>query len=273
MSINRLGIVTDAAGARHPRHSAAEKKLVETIKEDNNVVENFDSQLLWSAVDKEGGLLALTAPAAGDEVVFSTRKNRFEHHVMSINGTPVQNFSIVTADGLKVGLDADVTNGITGLEIGNGILPSCAIAQTVGENRILFEVVIKVADISDVTELWAGVRKAEAYRADPDDYDEMAAFNIGKDADGQIEIHTILNGGATSETDTTLTDWADAGEHTLKLIVNLDGGCEWYFDGERPTVSPRFVFDANEVLVPFIAVTNETGDPEVTIPSWKFGKL
>lgn len=272
---NRIkrGVVTDAAAVYPQRMSSQQKKLFEAVKYDTNIEENFDSQLCVSSVDKEGALLATSTPAAGDEIVMYSRKNPFEMHVMSINGTPVHSFPFVSADGLELNVDDDATNGITGIEISNGIVTNCSAALTVGtDHDIFFEAVVKIDDISDVTELWMGLRKAEAYQVDPDNYDEMCAYNVGKDADGQIEIHTILNNGATSETDTTEADWADGNEKTLLIKVDKNGLCSFQIDGSEPAVVPSFSFDSGEVIVPFVALTAETGDPGVSISSWKAGK-
>lgn len=269
----RLGLITDDAGVYPQSHSPQERKLAETILKNKNIDEDFDSQLLISAVDKNGSLLLDSTLAAGDEFVMHTRKNAFEAHVQSINGTVVNTFPYVSADGLEINVDDDAINGVTGYEITNGIVTNCHAAFTVGtDEKFYFEAIIKVDDISDVTELAMGFRKAEAYQAAIDNYDEMASFNIGQDADGQIEIHTILNGGATSETDTTLTDWADAGEHTLRVEVDGNGLCKFLYDGSEPTVTAQFTFDSGEIVIPFVYLIAETGDPGVSISSWKCGK-
>lgn len=275
MARTPLHIETLTADDYPKRFNRRELKLAEAIMQDNNIDEDFDAPLLWSAVDQEGHLINTATPAAGDEVTFHTRKNRFLCHVQSINGTAVQSFPYTSADGLEVNVDDDATNGITGWEITNGILGNSYAAYTVGSfpesKKIYFEVTVKVDDISDVTEFAMGFRKAEAFQVNVDDYDEMASFNVGQDADGQIEIHTILNGAATSETDTTETDWADSNEKTLRIEVANDGECTFKIDGSAPTVSASFTFDDAEVIVPFFFLISETGDPGVSISSWECG--
>lgn len=276
---NRLGLESDLGTNNAPkyptRHNARETKLAETILNNKNIDESFDAPLVWSSVDQEGALLATSTPAAGDEIAFRTSKHNMLAHVQSINGTPVHSFPFTSADGLEINIDDDVTNGITGWEIApSGILTTSRGAFTVGTDEDFYmEATIKIDDISDVTELAVGFRKAEAFQVNVDDYDEMASFNVGQDADGQIEIHTILNGAATSETDTTLTDWVDAGEHTLKIVVRQNGKCEFYYDGAVPTVTASFTFDNGEIVVPFIFLRAETGDPGVSISALKVGKL
>jgi hypothetical protein len=276
MAVNRLGIISKAPGTYPVRHSPEEIKLKETIQKDKNIDEDFDSQLVVGIANSKDGastaLLIASEPAAGDEISMQTRKSPFNMHVISIEttGTALWNLPFVSADGLE--LNPDILDGINALEITNGILSTSAAALTVGDAKFFFKAKIKIDDISDVTELWVGFRKAEAYQADPDNYDEMCAFNIGKDADGQIEIHTILNNGATSETDTTLADWVDGDENTLLIIVDTTGKCSFQIDGAEPTVVANFSFDDNEVIIPFVALTAETGDPGVSISQWQVGK-
>lgn len=274
---NKIGIIselgTDSAPKYPTQHNARELKLAETMLANANIDETFDTPLVWSSVDQEGHLISLTAPAAGDEVAFRTGKHNMLMHIVAINGTAIQSMPYVSADGLELNVDDDATDGTTGLEIATGILPLTREAMTVGQADFIFQATVTIDDISDVTELTLGLRKAEAFQAATDNYDEMAAFNIGEDADGQIEIHTILNGGATTDTDTTLTDWIDAGTHTMKIIVRKNGKCEFFFDGATPTVTAAFTFDAGEILIPFIHVTCETGDPGISVSSLKAGKL
>lgn len=274
-STSALGITSQAAGSYPQNLSKRELKILDVIRTEKNINETFDAPLTWSSVDQEGNLLAITAPAAGDEIAFRTRKNVFLAHVQSINGTAIQSFPYVSADGLEVKTDANATDGITGWELTNGILANSAQCYTVGsfnQNRTLFfEAAVTIDDISDVTELAFGFRKAEAFQAAVDNYDEMAAFNIGADADGQVEIHKILNNGATSEVDTTLTDWADTETHTLRIEVANNGKCTFLYDGAAPTVTTTFTFDAAEDIVPFLFLACETGDPGVSVSSWKVG--
>lgn len=173
----------------------------------------------------------------------------------------------VSSDGLEL----TVSSAGDALEITNGTTSRARQTFTVGQANFYFKTTFKIDDISDVTELFAGLRKVEAYQADPDNYDEMAAFNIGKDADGQLEIHTILNGASPSETDTTETDWANGGEHTLQINVDRDGTCTFRYDNEEPTVTATFKFDDGEVLMPFLHMNTETGDPGTSISLWEAG--
>lgn len=269
----RLGLISqlDNASVYPRRHSEREVQLAETILENKNVDENFDSPIVVSAANKSTGVLLDATLAAGDEFAFSTRKNMFEAHVQSVNGTVVNTFPFVSADGLEVNVDDNATDGVLGWEISNGILTNSHAAFTVGtDERFFFEVTLKIDDISDVTELAMGFRKAEAYQANIDDYDEMATLNI--DTDTNLLIETILNGATTSTVNTT-QDATEGSNITLRVEVNKNRFVKFLIDGSAPTVDVTdFQFDNGEVVVPFLFLIAETGDPGVSISSWRAGK-
>lgn len=268
MARTPLTIETLLAGEYPKRFNKRELKLIEALLSDQNIDEDFQQALIVSNMDNADG--SVYTGAAGEECSFHTGKNAFEFHQAAV-ATPAVVTPFQSADGLEVKPVA----AADALEITNGITALSKAAYTVGsfpeDKTIFFECTVKIDDISDVTELAVGFRKAEAYQAAVDDYDEMAAFNIGQDADGQIEIHTILNNAATAETDTTETDWADGGEHTLRVEVANDGVCTFKYDGAEPTVTATFTFDSGEVIVPFLFLDTETGDPGVSVSAWKCG--
>lgn len=104
-----------------------------------------------------------------------------------------------------------------------------------------------IDDVSGTDDCAFGFRKVEAYQANIDDYDEMACLNV---ISGNIKIETILNGGATTTTDTT-NDWADAAIHELAVYVSAAGVVTYTIDGSAPTTTAAFTFDDGEVVVPF----------------------
>ncbi len=159
------------------------------------------------------------------------------------------------------------------LELTNGITSLSKAAHTVGslkQPKIFFQTKIKIDDISDVTEMFIGFRKAEAYQVDPDSYAAVAAFHIGATDDGRISITTSVSSTETV-VDTTLTDWGDGDEKTLRIEVQNDGKCSFFVDGATPTVTASFSFTAAEVIVPFIHMNSETGDPGVSISQYQVG--
>lgn len=258
----------DTAKNYQRRLNNREKKLAEAIIYSENVDDDFAQAPICSSLANDG--TAYTG-ATGEALAFHSGRYPYEYYAAATAvAAAVGPFQ--SADGLELKVIAagdacELTQGTTALSKAAHVVGSLLDPDA----KIYFQAKIKIDDISDVTELWCGLRKAEAYQADPDNYDELAAFNIGKDADGQIEIHTILNGAATSETDTTETDWADGGEHTLRIEVSNSGVCKFLYDGSEPAATTAFTFDSGEVLIPFIHLDTETGDPGVSISQWQIG--
>lgn len=278
-----LGIETDDPKNYQQKLNNREKKLAEAVREDDNIEETFEQALIVSNMDNADG--SVYTGAAGEEVGLFTGKNAFEVHQAAV-ATP----AVVTPHQSSAGLEVKPVAAADALEVTNGITSLSKAAKTVGsfkgDKRVFFEANILIDDISDVTELAMGFRKAEAYQAAVDDYDEMAAFNIGQDADGQIEIHTILNGAATAEVDTTETDWADGKAYLLRIEVENNGKCHFFITSAAasaaaaelltpatPTVTADFSFDSGEVIVPFLFLDTETGDPGVSVSRWTVGYM
>lgn len=151
----------------------------------------------------------------------------------------------IAAAGLDVSLDGADNDGI---ELTMGITSRSKAAFTVGTDPAFYaKLKFTIADVSDTDDCAFGFRKAEAYQANIDDYDEMAVLNV---ISGDINIETILNAGATTTTDTT-DDWADTGQHTLEVYVSEAGVVTYKIDGDPPTTTAAFTFDDGEVVVPF----------------------
>lgn len=281
MAVLRRGIESDAAPSSHRSFNATELKLAESIENNKNIVETFEQAPVIS--------LATNAGATGDGEAaaatygMNTGRNPFEYRaaVVESTGTAVFSAPYVSADGLELPLDANVTDGVTVLEIGHGVNSRSRAAFTIGtDGPFYLEATIKIDDVSDLDKLWLGFRKTQAYAADANDYTDMAAFMVGETgasvADGQINIATILNNAATSFTDTTEADWADAAEKTLRVDVDKEGRATFSIGGSEPAAVPSFTFDDGDVVVPFLAVDNatgsSTGDPGISVSSWKCGK-
>ncbi len=264
-----LGQETDTVSNYQRKANARERKLAEAILYSENIDDDFSSALVCSNFDNTDG--TIYTGAAGEKIGVHSGRAGYEYYCAA--GTAAVVAPYQSADGLEV--KPQITAGA--VEMTNGTTALSRAAHVVGSllatdaKEIYFKTKIKIDDISDVTELWVGMRKAEAYQADPENYDELVAFNIGKDADGQIEIHTILNGATTVETDTTETDWANGGEHTLEIRVTNGGVVSFLYDGATPTVTKAFTFDSGEVILPFLHLDTETGDPGVSISEWKVG--
>lgn len=263
-----LGQETDQVKNYQRKLNQREKKLAEAIKYDENIDDDFPSAIVASNFDNTDG--TIYTGAAGEKIGIHSGRHAYEYYCAA--GTAAVVAPYQSADGLE--LKPQITAGAVELTCGTTALSKGA--HVVGsfldpDKELYYKVKCKIDDISDVTELWIGLRKAEAYQADPESYDELVAFNIGKDADGQVEIHTILNNATTVETDTTETDIVDGGEHTFEIRVKNNGVVTFLYDGAEPTVTKAFTFDSGEVILPFIHLDTEAGDPGVSISEFKVG--
>lgn len=202
---------------------------------------------------------------AGDENILFTQQNGFEYHIL---GTQTILAPSRAATGLDINMDQTDNDGV---ELGHGILAGGKHTYTVGTDEdVFFSVTFSIADVSGTDDCAIGFRKAEAYQAAVDNYDEMAALNV---ISGNITIETILNNAATSSTDTT-DDWADGESHTLTVIVKDDGRVLFEVDGSEPTTTAAFTFDDGEVIVPFFYFLNASDVAgAVVVSKWECGLL
>ena len=281
-----IGIETDAPGNYQSKLNNREKKVVEAVRLDRNIAISSPLNPIIISNRDSLGLAIPTEAAQGAEIPMLINGKHFEQHlaVVESTGTALYAMPVNTAAGISIPLiAANAQDGIQGAEITNGILANGVQTHTVGSllagKKVFIEVGLTIVDISDLGQLFVGFRKAEAYQADPDSYDELAAMHVGETgatvADGQINIATILNNASTTYTDTTLTDWADAGAHTLRVEVLDTGRVAFLYDGAEPTVVPAFSFDSGEVIIPFLYYetvgASSNGDPGIVITSYEAG--
>lgn len=192
-------------------------------------------------VSKKGG--GASGGTAGDENIMLFKDSSFEYHIL---GTQTITAPSLTSVGLNIAMDNTDNDGV---ELSHGILSKNRHAYTVGTDGPFFlRVKFKIADVSGTDDCAIGFRKAEAYQANIDDYDELACLNV---ISGDIKIETILNNAATTTTDTT-DNWADNATHELKVKVDATGAVTYEIDGVAPTTTAAFSFDSSEVVVPFM---------------------
>lgn len=233
----------------------------------SNGVKQSDSEYTYETFyidpatsNKAGGASTGTA---GDENVMIFPDSGFEYHIL---GTQTITAPSVVATGLDIGMDQTDNDGV---EVTQGILSNSKHAYTVGTSGDFYlRVKFSIADVSGTDDCAVGFRKAEAYQAAIDNYDESAVLNV---ISGNITIETILNNGTTSATDTT-DNWADGETHTLEVKVKNSGAVYYEIDGVAPTTTAAFTFDSGEVLVPyfyFLHASDVAG--AVVIQEWECG--
>lgn len=231
------------------------------------VLDKFQSQPI--AVQNDG------TAASGTDAEINLLNTGAAIYELYNNQTATIIVPIIEADGLDLGRDKTDNDGF---ELTLGITSRSKCAFTVGDGGRPFFVraKFKIADVSGTDDFALGFRKAEAYQAAIDDYDEMAALNV---ISGNVTVETILNAGTTAATDTTF-NWADTEVHELYVQVAPSGAVSYKINGVKPgegsvlfdgdgaamtaeaTVGvPPFTFDAGEVVIPFVYGLHATTSP------------
>lgn len=250
---------------KHPKkHNARERRVLETALESSrkDLVDTFSNFPKYSKTDGYSDPTGTT----GDTNLMNTPQGAYEYH---IKGTQTILSPAWTSGGLDIGMDQTDNDGV---EITNGITARCAQAFVVGTDEPFFcEATITIADVSGTDDCAFGFRKAEAYQAAIDNYNDMAALNVIL---GAVKAETILANAATV-TSGTLTSVVDTGTATLRIECNKAGQCKFFVNGTEYTgsVTP-FAFTAGAVVVPFLYFLQATTSPTAcTLTSWKVGRL
>ena len=214
-----------------------------------------------SFVDDDGD--GAPTGSTGDVNIMVTEDARYEYHMKGAGQTIVK--PVWASTGLDIGLDQTDDEGV---EITQGITALSKGYFTARTDECFFRVKFNIADVSGTDDCAIGFRKAEAYQANIDDYDEMACINV---ISGDIKIETILNNAATTTTDTT-QNWADGETHTLEVRVQASGAVTYVIDGAAPTATAAFSFDSAEKIVPFFFFLNAADIAgAVNILEWECG--
>lgn len=234
-------------GSAQPTYIPGGADVEGTIKRTSNkfVQEFFDAEPVSVA---KAGAGAATG-TAGDENLMKLNDSLWEYHIL---GTQTIVSPTMGVGGLDINMDQTADDGV---ELCLGINAANRGVFTVGTDAAFYaKMQFSIADVSGTDDCAFGFRKVEAYQAAIDNYDEMASLNV---ISGDIKIETILNGGATTTTDTT-DNWADAATHTLEVYVSAAGVVTYKIDGAAPTTTAAFTFDDGEVVVPFFYFLNAT---------------
>lgn len=171
------------------------------------------------------------------------------------------------AQGALVGLDKTAGDGVEYL-LGAGLTALNPLALTVGAGQARFlKCKFLVETVANSAECALGFRKAEAFQALIDNYDEMACLNMQV---GDVLIETILNGGATGTVDPGEV-MVDGVARTLEVRVTGLGVATFYLDGVR--VGPSFAFDSGEVILPFFHWLQVTGGSDLVWVELSYGEL
>ncbi len=233
---------------KHPRkrHSKREKRVIETADSTARLKTNltFANQPILGGI--AGAALATTDAITQLMVADGEMFEYLNIGAQTILGPAW------TSAGLNISRDLTENEGT---ELTMGITARAKHAYTVGTTKpFYFQVTMTIADVSAHDHLLVGWRKAEAYQADWEGYDELAAFNI---VSGDIKTSYILNNATTVTVDST-DNWADTASKTIRVEVDQAGRVTYWIDGVRPTIISATPFDAGEVVVPFIHIVHDS---------------
>ncbi len=273
-----LGIETNNPGPYQTKPNKRELKIIESVREDINLEDVFDSPIVISAVNLGTAapdlLLLDSTLAAGDEFAFSSRKTNYHAHVQSIEGTVVNTFPRQVATGLEMMVTDGAVAGVLGWEIVPGSINanshlSVPIGTFAAGIRKDFYIEVKMTSttIARVNEFAIGLRNDGVFQVDMDDYTDVASLRI--DSSGNVDISTILNDAGTVDTDTTINA-ADATQIILRVEVTQGGVAKFIVDGTVRSEA-AFTFDSGDDIIPFIYLITDTGDPVVILNSLEVG--
>ena len=223
-----------------------------TLKADNTkryCLEKFNTQPICQVINATTANPSGTANTANIAHMSNTT-NSFEY--VAKGTQTIIGMGVLTTNGINIAGDATADDGRE-IAFGGGITSFSPINFVVG-TAFWARLKFYIDDVSGTDDCAFGFRKAEAYQANIDDYDEMAVLNM---ISGNIYIETILNGGSTVATDTT-QDWADLTTHEFKVMVAADGAVTYTIDGAAPTVTAAFSFDVGENVIPFMFFLQNT---------------
>jgi hypothetical protein len=233
------------------------------IWDNQYMFENFNQNPNVSAV---GG--GASSGTTGDTNVIQFPFTGLEYN---IKGTQTITAPVIASvaegvSGLNTEMDQTDNDGV---ELCAGIINSNPNAFKIGSSLpIFFRARVKIATVANTDDCAFGFRLAEAYQANIDDYNDMAVLNV---ISGNIDIETILNGGATVTTDTT-QNFADGETHDLTVKVDASGNVTYQIDGLAPVVTASYQFRNAIFVVPFhFFLHSASGAVGIRILEWECG--
>lgn len=236
------------------RHSKREKRVIETADATARLKTNVTFMHPPVACAQAGAGAAVGTDATANLMLCDGAV--FEY--LNI-GTQTIVCPAFSANGLDIARDLTANEGT---ELTLGITARAKHAYTVGTTpSFYFAVEATLTDVSGTDQFLIGFRKAEAYKADWNDYDELCAVNV---VSGNINVSKILNNTATVSTDTGL-DWADTEKKMVSVTVDASGYVSVSIDNTE--LKTGFKFDPGEVVIPFVVLIHDTDLAESTLLS------
>lgn len=219
-----------------------------------------------------GGAAYVTTTAVA-QLIFAPSGNVFAFSNIGTQTLP----PVIVANGLDIGGDQTNTEGRE--LFGNFLGGVSGRPFVVGSDRsFFFETRILVADISGLSTLLIGFRRAAVNDVTYTNYADYAALGIIASANPAALYQLTGLNGTDVQTDTTQT-LADATAYTVRVTVGATGIVTFKHDAGNsggvlapPTVTAAFTFDDGDPVIPFAHIINAADlAGEVAVQSWKVG--
>jgi hypothetical protein len=231
--------------------------------------ESYGTNDTCAAIQFDGTAADGTAEAVN---ILYARDNIFAYAAM---GTQTITAPVITANGLNIGMDQTDNDGV---EIWTHMTHASGRPFIVGNDAAFyFTCTVNLATIAGTDDCHIGFRRAEIMNATYDNYLDLAAIGM-ENADGTIDLTTILNNAATTVTDTTDTIVA-ATDTQFKILVSAAGVVTYQHDIAAagtlaaPTAVAAFTFDDGDPVIPFVHMlqANAAQTGVFTINQWDVG--
>lgn len=212
----------------------------------NATLEYFDKNFL------------IQGPLGAVPVTTTSLKNKFITPYGLLNHYNIGTQTIVApsqgANGLLIEQDATATEGA---HYCAEVVAACPQQFVVGKTAMTLVNKFSATTVANVVYM-AGFRKKEAFQADFNDYNDLAAVGTGA-AGTAVATYGILANAATVTT-TSATNLVNSAVNTAVIKVDINGVVSmWVNDVKYPVYSAGttpLVFPAGTVLIPFFQYTN-----------------
>jgi hypothetical protein len=186
------------------------------------------------------------------------------------NNTVATNIGpIITSTGLNIDHIGSAASKI--IEITRGVTAGSPDSFVAGTSAAFYvQATFNINTLADVTDLFIGFRKAQAYQnTGLTTYTDYATIGVHSTA-GEIQLQTQIASGGNTVTDTTQAILA-ATNFTIRVNVSSAGVVTYLLNGAAPTTVAAYTLAANTV-VPFIwYATPAGGHAEVDIVNYQCG--
>jgi hypothetical protein len=230
-------------------------------------------------VGKFDGIPSMSASTGGVAAVTINTTNiwsvpqwgaQFEQYNTTVATAIAPTMSATAGNGLNI----DTIGGAASksIEITEGNTVNAKNAFVIGTSAAFFvKAGFNIATLADVTDLYVGFRKVQAYQATlPAGYTDYATIGVHSTA-GLIELQTNIGGAGNTITSTTQSATA-ATIFTVQVNVSAGGVVTYLLTGSAPTTVAAYTFTSALTVVPYIIYTTPAGGhAEVDLVSYQCG--